>query len=123
MSLKDLREAGVLLPQEEWGTHDLHSTVNRPALLLTGLLGVAAIASMYLGGGRTLTFIGAGLFVVFMGCITYLSLKAVDAQAARFEREHAEIAQDPSQPALPGQRSSAVSADDQHQPAEGDRSA
>ena len=87
MSLKDLQRTGVLLPKEEWGAHDLHTSVNKPMLVASLLLGVASVAMMYLGGGPALTFVGGGRFLVFMGWITHISLKAVEVQAAHFAQE------------------------------------
>ena len=51
MSLKQLRDLGVLLPHEEWGAHDLRTTVNKRALGATTALGVAGLALMYVGNG------------------------------------------------------------------------
>ena len=85
MSLKDLKEAGVLLPREEWGTRELRSAVNKPALILAGLLGIVAIILMYHGGGGAVTFVGTGLFLAFMGWISYICISAIDRQAAEFE--------------------------------------
>jgi len=87
VSLKDLQRTGVLLPKEEWGAHDLHSSVNKPMLVASLLLGLASVAMMYLGGGAALTFVGGGLFIIFMGWITHISVKAVGVQAAHFAQE------------------------------------
>lgn len=88
MSLKDLQKAGVLLPKEEWGVHDLHTSVNKPMLVAAFLLGVASVVMMYLGGGTIITFVGGVLFLGFMAWITYISIKAVNVQAAQFAEEH-----------------------------------
>ncbi len=90
MSLKDLHQAGVLLPRDEWGVHDLHTSVNKPMLLAAMALGLTSVVLMYVGGGGTLTFIAGGLFIGFMAWITHISIKAVNVQAAQFaeEREH-----------------------------------
>ncbi len=88
MSLKDLQEAGVLLPKEEWGVHDLHTSVNKPMLVAAFLLGMASVVMMYLGDGTTITFIGGALFLGFMAWITHISIKAVNVQAAQFAEEH-----------------------------------
>lgn len=87
MSLKDLRELGVLLPDEQWGTYDLHGALNRPAVALAALLAALAVAFMGAGNGGVLTFVGAGLFVVFMAWISHISMKAIDRQSAQFEQE------------------------------------
>lgn len=105
MSLKDLQEAGVLLPPEEWGAHDLHTSVNKPQLVAALLLGLASVVMMYVGGGRTLTFIGGVVFIAFMAWITHISLKAVDVQAAQFAEEHARFLEEhpDAEDRLPGQ--------------------
>jgi len=87
VSLKDLRDAGVLLPREEWGVHDLHTSVNKPMLVAALLLGLLSVALMYLGGGRWLTFLGAATFIAFMGWITWISVRAVDVHVAHFDEE------------------------------------
>jgi len=91
MSLRDLRQLGVLLPHEEWGGYDLRTTVNKPAMVGTGTLAVVAMACMYAGDGGVLTFVGIGLFLAFMGLITRISLLAVEAQAERFKEQREEI--------------------------------
>lgn len=83
MTLEDLEEAGALLPEEEWGKHSLETTANRPGLVLTGLVSVLAGVGMYLGGGNTLTWIGAGVFIIDLTVFTWLSMRAVDAQNRR----------------------------------------
>jgi hypothetical protein len=101
MSLKDLHEHGILLPEEEWGIHDLHTSVNKPELVASMLFGLASVALMYIGGGETLTFVGMVMFILFMGWITRLSVIAIEVQAAQFieEREAADIDAD----TLPGE--------------------
>jgi steroid 5-alpha reductase family enzyme len=104
MSLKDLDEHGILLPEEEWGVHDLHTSVNKPELVTSMLFGLASVATMYFGGGETITFVGMVMFILFMGWITRLSVKAIKVQAAQFaeEREAAHLEDEP----LPGESGS-----------------
>ncbi len=87
MSLRELNDAGMLLPKDEWGAHDLHSTVSRAALVATLLVGLVSIALMYLGSGGPATMVGIGLFLIFMIWITRISVTAVDQLAERFEAE------------------------------------
>ena len=94
MSLKQLRDLGVLLPHEEWGAHDLRTTVNKRALGATTALGVAGLALMYVGNGGGVSFVGVGLFLGFMGLITWISLRAVEVQAVRFQEQRKEIRED-----------------------------
>jgi len=104
MSLKNLQDAGVLLPKEEWGVHDLHTSVNKPRLLASLALGLASVIMMYLGNGSALTFVGAALFLAFMVWITHISIRAVHVQSAQFreEREAAHLEDAP----LPGETTS-----------------
>lgn len=88
MSLKDLHDHGILLPEEEWGVHDLHTSVNKTELIVSLLFGLAAVTIMYFGGGETPTFVGMMMFILFMGWISRLSLKAIEVQAAQFAEEH-----------------------------------
>ena len=88
MSLKDLQDAGVLLPEDEWGAHDTTSGVNRVALV------GCWVALMYVGGGHALTFVGAALFLAFMGCVTYVSIRGAEVQSSRFEEEREALARE-----------------------------
>jgi len=85
----------VLLPQEEWGEHDLSTTVNKRALALVMAIGVIALALMYAGDGGWLTFAGIGLFMIFMWQITRISLAAVEMQAQRFKATREELGEEP----------------------------
>ena len=87
MSLRELNDAGMLLPKDEWGAHDLHSTVSRVAMVSSLLLGLVSIALMYLGAGGTVTMVGIVVFLVFMVWITQISVTAVDQLGARFDAE------------------------------------
>lgn len=77
MSLEDLEKAGILLPREEWGTHDVHTRVARLPLLLLGALVPVSAALMYAGDGELLTWIGVGLFFVQLVVFTWLSLRGI----------------------------------------------
>ncbi len=91
MSLRDLRQLGVLLPREEWGQHDLRTTVNKRALTIVMIVGVAGLTLMYVGDGNALTFGGVGLFMVFMWRITRISLAAIEVQTERFRETREDI--------------------------------
>jgi len=105
VSLKDLQDAGVLLPEDEWGVHELHTSVNKPQLIAALALGLFSVILMYIGGGRALTFIGSGLFLIFMGWITYISVHAVKVQSAQFDRERHDAHMHEGEP-LPGEEAS-----------------
>lgn len=105
MSLKDRQQAGVLLPQEEWGVHDLHTSVNKPMLVAALTVGLASVVAMYLGAGSTLTFVGGAVFIGFMAWIPHISIKAVNVQAAQFAQEHEQFLDEhpEAEDALPGE--------------------
>ncbi len=95
MSLRELNESGMLLPKDEWGAHDLHSTVSRFGLVGALILGLVSIALMYLGAGGTMTMIAIVLFLVFMIWITRISVTAVDSLSERFDAEaHSSASED-----------------------------
>lgn len=87
MTLEDLREHGVLLPEEEWGEHELETTVPEwpllGAFLAAGLLWVLA----YLGGGGMLTALAVTGFLVLLFAITWICDRAILRQRERFRRE------------------------------------
>lgn len=83
MSLEDLQEAGVLLPEEEWGERTLDSTASRAGYAVAGAVAVACGVLMFTGGGGTTTWIAAGAFLLDLLAFTWLSWRAVDAQRER----------------------------------------
>ncbi len=101
MSLRNLQKHNVVLPEEEWGIHDLSTNVKRIQLIVCLLFGAVTLGMMYYGGGGLITFIGTGLFMLFMAWITHISVKGVDDQAEefltereRFLREHPAVAEE-----------------------------
>jgi len=87
VSLRELNDSGMLLPKDEWGAHDLRSTVSRVGMVCSLLLGLVAVALMYLGAGGAVTMVGIVLFLVFMVWITQISVSAVDHLGERFDAE------------------------------------
>ena len=83
MSLEDLQEAGVLLPEEEWGERALESTASRAGYAVTGIVAIACGALMFTGDGGTTTWIAAGAFLLDLLAFTWLSWRAVDRQKRR----------------------------------------
>jgi hypothetical protein len=77
MGLEDLNKAGVLLPKEEWGEHDIMTGVRKLPLLAVALLVPLSAALMYFGDGHALTWIGLVLFLVFLAGFTFLSLRGI----------------------------------------------
>lgn len=87
MSLRDLERAGLVLPKEEWGKHDLHSKVNRPQLLSTWALAAVSAVVMYLGNGHLLTWIGLAGMLLSLALFTRLSIMAINKR----NREESEL--------------------------------
>lgn len=80
MSYEDLKEHNIFLPEEHWDELDLSSSVNQPMLLITILTGIAGCVLMVIGGGSSLSWIGAGLFVIFLYTFTFVSNAGIDNQ-------------------------------------------
>ncbi len=77
MALKDLEDAGLLLPREEWGKTELHSYTSRVAVSFAWLVAALSAVFMYVGDGHTLTWVGiAGMFC-FLAWFTFISLRAI----------------------------------------------
>lgn len=83
MTQEDLQQAGILLPEEEWGRRSLDTTAGKPALAAVGAVALAGVILMYAGGGGPPTLVGTGLYVLGLLGFTGLSLRAVDAQVDR----------------------------------------
>ncbi len=87
MSMDDLRQHGVLLPEEEWGQHRLTTTVSEGQLGAAFALAVAALVTIYLGAGGTWTWVGLGAFLVALYWIVATCDRAVRRQQKRSRRE------------------------------------
>lgn len=92
MTIEDLREHGVLLPEEEWGTHRLESTTRQVPLLAAFALAAASLVVLYLGDGGTWTWGGTATFLVCLAAITWMCDRAVRRQRRRVGRERSEAA-------------------------------
>ena len=87
MSIEDLRDHGVLLPEEEWGTHRLGTTIRQWPLLISFLVAVASLVAAYAGDGSVLTWTGvAGFFIAFFSMVG-LCDRAIRRQRRRVQRE------------------------------------
>jgi CO dehydrogenase/acetyl-CoA synthase delta subunit len=64
VSLEDLQERGVVLPEEEWGTRELRTEVERWPLVAGIALAVAGLVLAYLGGGSWVTLAGVGAYLL-----------------------------------------------------------
>ncbi|MDX1600497.1 MAG: amino acid permease [Anaerolineales bacterium] len=74
-SQRELLEQDILLPKERATEGDLHTAVNKPALLGIGVLAVAVSLAMYLGDGGIWTWVGALGFFVVLGLFTWISTR------------------------------------------------
>lgn len=87
MSIEDLREQGVLLPEEEWGEHRLQTTIRQGPLLVSFVIAVAALVVAYLGEGGGLTWMGVvAFFLAFFGMV-WICDRAIPRQRRRFRYE------------------------------------
>lgn len=89
MGLKDLENAGVTLPRDQWGKHVVRTGVNRPAFLTCSASAVAGTVLMYLGDGGVATWLGAPLYLVSLFLAAALSFRAVlpDRELSRHGRD------------------------------------
>jgi len=85
MSLDELRDQGILLPEDEWGEHDLETTVARGPLLVALLLAVAGLVAAFVGDGAWPTWVGVGLFLAGLYLATVLCDRAVERQRQRMK--------------------------------------
>ena len=90
MTMEDLREQGVILPEEEWGVHDLETTVPEWTVGALLLLGAASLVVAYLGDGAWLTWAGVGVFVLALLAVAWICHRAIEDQRERVEREREE---------------------------------
>lgn len=91
MSLDDLREHGVLLPEEEWGSHALETTVPELRLLAAFTAGLAGLGVAWAGDGGPATGIGMGVFLAALYAICWICDRAVARQRRRVRRERAAL--------------------------------
>jgi peptidoglycan/LPS O-acetylase OafA/YrhL len=87
MSMEDLRDQGVLLPEEEWGKHKLETTVPQRTLAVLLLVAVAGLVMAYLADGGLLTWIGMGAFLVLLYVVTWVVDRSVTRQRRRVREE------------------------------------
>lgn len=87
MSMEDLREHGVLLPESEWGAHRLQTTVAQGPLATAFALAVAATVAIYVGAGRLWTWVGLVVFLAALLWIVWICDRAILRQRERTRRE------------------------------------
>ena len=77
MSLEELQQMGILLPQDKWRKRKLKSRVPRVPLAIVGVLFPVSGLLMYFGDGGTVSWAGVGLFLALLGAFTALNLKEI----------------------------------------------
>lgn len=87
MTLEDLREQGVLLPEKRWGKHELTTTVAKWWLLAALAAAAGGVGVALAGDGGWLTWVGIGVFLVALSTATVLCDRAVVRQRRRMEGE------------------------------------
>jgi len=90
MSLEDLKEQNILLPEEEWGKHKLKTTISEIPFVILFLLSAAAWGLAYFGDGNWLTWVGIVVFFISFFGVILLCDRAVTKQRERFREEKKE---------------------------------
>ncbi len=91
MTFEDLEEQGVILPEEEWGQHELQTTVRRVPLAIAFLGAVAGWVAALLGGGGPVTWAGVAAFLTMLLAVTWLCDRGVVRQRHRVEEVRREL--------------------------------
>ncbi|MGD2116588.1 MAG: hypothetical protein PVG07_16155 [Acidobacteriota bacterium] len=86
MSLEDLRDQDVLLPEDRWGEHSLETTVPRWWLLAALLVALGGLVATYLGDGGGWTWFGVATFLAALYAATILCDRAIERQRERMTR-------------------------------------
>lgn len=97
MSYEDLKQHNIFLPEAMWGKTELKSSIPRSVTLAVGALGVASCALMWAGGGRVLTWLGALLFLGFIGTFAFMSHFAIERQNEKVDQRLEEAGEDPEE--------------------------
>lgn len=80
MTLEELDEQGLLLPEEHRGEKPAASLRSQVRLLVTALVAVLSAVVIWLGEGGTLTFVGVALFLMDLGAFLWAVFAAVEIQ-------------------------------------------
>lgn len=94
MSIEDLNEQHILLPEKEWGQHRLKTTTAQIPLLLLFLCSVAGCALAYRGNGELWTWSGIILFFISFFGIVILCDRAIIKQRQRTKKERNKLRKD-----------------------------
>ncbi|MCH2449964.1 MAG: hypothetical protein MK198_07435 [Gracilimonas sp.] len=91
MSIEDLKDQGILLPEKEWGEHNLTTTVSKIPIFLLFIFSVLGCLLTFLGEGKFWTWIGIILFFCSFFGVIILCDRAIVNQRKRTKREKQEI--------------------------------
>lgn len=80
MSLEELEEQDLFLPESAQGELDLSASVSKTQAAGVFLLGFVGALLMILGAGEWLTWVGAVLFLAFLFLFTWTSNRGIDRQ-------------------------------------------
>lgn len=87
MTIEDLHDQGVLLPEREWGKHSLETTTKQWWLLAAFIVAGAALIAALAGDGGLLTWAGVGIFLLMLYALVLMCDRAVRRQRERVRRE------------------------------------
>lgn len=82
---KMLEQEGLLLPEEQRGELALESSTNPWLALAMGIGAASACAIMAIGGGNTLTWIGAVMAAVLYVALAWAASRGIDRQNRKVE--------------------------------------
>lgn len=91
MSIEDLKEQNILLPNDEWGKHKQDTTVSQIPVLILFLLSAASCILAFLANGSTWTWISVIVFFLAFYGIVILCDRAILKQRERFKKEKKEF--------------------------------
>ena len=87
MTIEDLQNQGVLLPEREWGEHSLRTTTKQGWLLVAFIVAAAALVAALLGDGGPLTWAGVVVFLLMLYALVWMCDRAIRRQRERVRRE------------------------------------
>lgn len=84
-----LQDQGILRPEAERHTGELHTAVNKARLLIVGVLALIAVTLMYIGQGEMLTWISSGFFILLLLWFTWISIRPSSDPMPSRQQQHA----------------------------------
>lgn len=85
MSFKQLKEAGLILPEDEWGKLKFQKPHYSFAILVIFILSFASCVVMYIGNGSLITWLGLFAFIISLALFTFFSIKSINLQITKLE--------------------------------------